>query len=293
MTLEKIIKEKVSRLDSVPNKLYSSIEKSQSSIYAKLLELLGKLKTDASGNFVQSVGNLATVEKINTELKKVVFGTDYLQDVQAFAKEFQTQKKVNNEYFKEAFPQVTPSKVADEMVKAAQTQAVELLTGTSLDANFFNPIKRQILTSIQIKASFKDTVKAIRTTALGSKNVDGKLLSHAKQIAHDTFAVADRSYTTLLAEDLGAVWYVWRGDVIPTSRELCIENHNKFFHKKEIEAMASKDWDGKMLGTNSRTIFNTAGGYNCGHSILPVVKSRVPETVVERNIKNGNFKPKK
>ena len=293
MTLEDIIKEKVSRLETVPETLYSAVEKSQSKIYSNLLELLGKLKTDAEGNFIQSVSNLNTVEKINTELKKVVFGSDYYKAVSTFANEFQTQKKVTNEYFEKSFPEVTGTKVADEIVAIAQRNAVDLLTGSALDSEFFNPIKKQIVTAIETKASFTDTIKAIRKVAIGNKEIEGKLLSHSKQIAHDSFALADRSYTSLLAEDLGAVWYVWSGRTIPTSRELCIENHNKYFHKKEIEEMASKDWEGKMEGTNSRTIFTTAGGYNCGHSILPVVKSRVPDTVIQRNIKNGNYKPKK
>ena len=51
------------------------------------------------------------------------------------------------------------------------------------------------------------------------------------------------------------------------------------------------NWQGKMYGTNESTIFVTAGGYNCQHSIMPVSVFAVPKADIERNIKNGNFEP--
>ena len=289
-TLKQLIEDKNRRLVSVPNKFYSNVEKSENQIYSRLLELLSKLKTDKDGNFTRTIANLNLSEQINKELKNVVYGSEYLKAVAVFAGEFKDQEKENNKYFEKAFPEFVETDMAKEIVKVSQRQAVELLTGGSLDVAFFDPIKRVVVDAVETGASFTETIKAIRGVAMGQGDKEGKLLTYSKQIAHDSFALADRAYTDTIAIDLGAQWYYYSGDVLPTSREFCLVRHNKYFNKKEIEKWADLNWDGKFLGTNPRTIFKVAGGYNCGHSIMPVSISVVPKDVIDRNIANGNYK---
>ena len=289
-TLRELINAKNDRLVSVPDKFYSRVEKSEKQIYARLTELLAKLKVDKDGNFIRTVGNLNLAQEINDELKKVVFGSEYLEAVTEFAREFNIQKDYNNKYFERAFPDFTPTDLSTEIVKLSQAQSVELLTGGSLDVNFFDPIKSQVIDAVETGASFIDTIKSVREAAMGIGEEEGKLLRYSKQIAHDSFALSDRAYSDAIATDLGAVWYLYSGEMLPTSRPFCRERHNEYFHKKEIEAWASLSWDGKFKGTNSRTIFKLAGGYNCGHSIMAVGKAMVPKDVIDRNISNGNYK---
>lgn len=298
--LKAIISDKVRRLETIPDAFLSNIERTEKGVYAKLLELLDQLKVDASGNVVMTKANLAKAEAITTELKKVLYGSEYTKALTEFAGEFNTQKTINEDYFSNAFPEFTGSDLADELVNISRRQTIELLSGQSLDAAFFNPIKQQMINSVATGASRVDMIKSIRDIAMGGDGVEGKLLSYSKQIAHDAFALSDRSYSATIAEDLGIEWFKYSGDKIATSRPFCVERHEKYYHKKEIQAwgdgknlgVPKEDtglWAGAMRGTNSATIFKTAGGYNCRHSIIGVSISVVPPGVVKRNVDNGNY----
>lgn len=289
--LREIIDKKVSRLEAIPDKFLSAVEKTEATIYAEITTLLDAIKTDKAGNIIRSKANLTAIEEVILKLKKVAFGKDYTDSLVAFARQFNTQKEINDEYFTKAFPDYVPSEVAGEIVKISQKNTVALLSGQSVDSAFFNPIKQQMINAVASGASRVDMINAIRQVALGDAQSDGRLLSYAKQIAHDAFALSDRTYTSMVADDLGVEWFFYSGSKIPTSREFCVARHEKYYHKKEVESWGSLKWDGKMAGTNSKTIFSTAGGYQCRHSIIPVSISVVPPSVVKRNENNGNYKP--
>ena len=303
-TLLEIIKEKNKRLVSIPNKFYSSVQKTEVDIYAKLLGLLERLKTDAKGQIIRSKANLLIADEINVELKKVLYSSDYIKAVASFAKQFDSQKVINDKYFSKAFPEFTASEIADTLVQYSKKQAVTLLTGSSIDDKFFQPINQAITDAVDTGASRVDLIQAIRDVAIGDPEREGKLLSYSKQIAHDAFALADRSYTNAIADEFQVEWFFYSGDQIPTSRDFCIARHNKYYHYKEIQAWGQgKDigvainpktglWEGAMKGTNKATIFKTAGGYNCQHSIMPVSISVVPKSVIERNREAGYYNKK-
>ena len=79
-------------------------------------------------------------------------------------------------------------------------------------------------------------------------------------------------------------YYLYTGGLLKSTRPFCKERNGKFFKKEEVQSWGDlDDWAGKMEGTNSKTIFQTAGGYNCQHSILPVSEAVVPKKVIERN----------
>jgi hypothetical protein len=302
-TIREILNEKNRRLVEIPNEFYSSVQKTEQQLYARLLELLDKLKLDASGQAIRSKANLAIAEEITTQLKNTLYSSDYVKALADFSGQFNNQENLNSDYFKKAFPEFTGSELASQLVQVSRKQAVELLTGSAIDNSFFTPIKQALIDAVDMGVSRIDLIKTIQTTVIGDPEKEGKLLSYSKQIAHDSFALSDRSYSNAVAEDLGVEWFFYSGHIIDTSRPFCIERHNSYYHYKQIEAWGDgKDlgkvknpktglWDGAMKGTNSKTIFKTAGGYNCEHSFMAVSISDVPKTVVNRAIKDGYYKP--
>ena len=120
-----------------------------------------------------------------------------------------------------------------------------------------------------------------------------RLLQYNKQIAHDTFAIADRNYTSAVSEELEAEWFFYSGSEIETTRPFCSARHNEYFYYREIEQWPSTagDWAGRIPGTNSSTIYSYAGGYNCRHSIIPVSIRRVPEAKIREAITKWGFEP--
>ena len=54
------------------------------------------------------------------------------------------------------------------------------------------------------------------------------------------------------------------------NREFCHARAGKNFRKAEIQSWASIEWEGKIPGTSSTTIFQNLGGYNCRHFLQPI-----------------------
>jgi hypothetical protein len=301
MTLLEIIKEKNKRLVDIPEKFLSRVEKAQKEIYAEIIAKLSNLERSGD-HIVMSVKNLRLADKINDELSQVLFGSDYLESIKEFAAQFDQQKDVNDKYFKKAFPDFKQSDLADAIFQQTKTNAVDLLAGSTVETAFLEPLKQQIDMIVSSGTSWKEAVDQLRAYALGDGEVDGKLLKYSKQIATDSLAISDRSYTSAVADQLGSEWFLYSGDVLLTSRCFCIERHAKYYHYKEIESWGrgenlgdcntgDGDWAGKNVTTNEQTIYNFAGGWNCNHSIMPVTIDLVPLDVIHEAMDKWGFEP--
>lgn len=288
-TLSDIISDKVDRLDSVPEAFNSKVIKSQKDIFNEILSLLNQLERK-NGEIVISSNNLKIIDTILDDLEQVVNQSEYVTAVAEFAKEFDKQATITKELYDKTFDQTEFNALQNAVLRAKKKESVELLLGGSLDATFYNPIRKALTDSVSSGASFKDTLQAIRDIVEGGDGKLGRLDRYSKQIAYDSFATADAAYTNAIAEDIGAEFYRYVGGVIKDSREFCKERAGKYYHYKEIEEWGTEHWDGQSLGTNPQTIFILRGGYNCQHAIIPVAISSVPDDVIERNIANGNYK---
>lgn len=297
MTLEEIIKLKLSRLDDIPTAYTDGIKSTQKEIMLEMLDSLEKLKRDENGNIKRTQSNLSIIEDINDDLKKIFKASEYLSLTSVFLKEFDEQAKITDDFFKKAFGEFEVSAFNLKALETSRKQAFELMAGQSyLTSNLYNPVKNILTDAVIAGDSYSKTVKAISQAIQGGtingNKLEGRLYRYAKQMAFDTFAVADRGYTNNIAQDLDVEWYAYRGGLVEDSRQFCITRNGKFYHKKEVEAWGDlKQWDGKIPATDSKTIFVYAGGYRCNHSILPNSISATPVDVIKRNIENGNFTP--
>lgn len=162
--------------------------------------------------------------------------------------------------------------------------------------NLYNPVRTILTDSVIAGDSYVKVVKAIKQVVQGgtiqNKTLEGKLYRYAKQMAYDTFVVADRGYTNNIAIDLEVEFYRYQGGLVEDSREFCVSRNGKYYHRKEVEAWGKlKQWDGKIPATDEKSIFVYAGGFLCKHSILPISEFSVPKDVINRNIENGNYNP--
>lgn len=300
-TLLQLIDRKNQRLEDVPDKFQSNVEKLQRRLYNRITELIGQLET-RDGQIVMSEANLLRVQTINDELKQVLNGREYIEAIRKFTNEFDTQKAINDQYFRKAFgSDFSQVGIANELVKNSQRNAFELLAGAPAEQNFLIPIRTQLENAVSSGASFQDTIKGIRETVEGTPEADGRLLRYSKQVSWDAFALSDRAYTNAVAEDLDVEWFRYSGGIVKDSRCFCVERDRQYFHFKEIEAFGRMEdlgecntgegWQGMMVGTNESTIFIVAGGYNCRHTWSPVSIFIVPRDVILRNMSNGNYEP--
>lgn len=301
MTLLELIDKKNDRIESIPEKFQSSVEKLQRRLYNRITELIGQLDV-RDGQIVMSEANLLRVQNINDELKRVLNGREYIDAVRKFTDEFDTQKAINDQYFRKAFgSDFTQVGIANQLVRNSQRNAFELLAGAPAEQNFIAPIRTQLENAVASGASYSETIKGIRATVEGTEEADGRLLRYSKQVSWDAFALSDRAYTNAIAEDLDVEWFRYSGGLVKDSRCFCEERDRQYFHFKEVEAWGRMEdlgscntgegWAGMMVGTNESTIFIVAGGYNCRHTLSPVSILLVPREVILRNMSNGNFEP--
>lgn len=299
-SLKSLIKQKNIRLEQVPSALLSEVEKLQKKMFSDLIAILDDI--DKQGGFlVASADNLKKLASLTEDIKSDLFGSDYADVVEAFVNEYDVQKTLNDEILKKEFEAFEKSSLADEVFEKSKSDAIDALLGSPLDTEFLKPLDKLLNDSISTGASWKDTVQNIRDFVEGSEDKDGRLLQYSKTIAHDSFAISDRSYTNAVSDELESEWFFYSGGELPTTRCFCDKRHEKYFHYKEIEAWGRGEdlgecksgdlWQGAVPATNEKTIFIYAGGFNCQHSILPVSVFSVPSDVIQRNLDNGNYTP--
>lgn len=303
MTLKEIFSERLKRLKSIPDKFISDTQKAESKIISGILDTLAQLEIK-DGFIVKSKANLTAISQIASDIKSVVLQSDYVTAVKSFIGEFDEQAVLTDSYFNKILKGApAATSYVDAVLQLSKKETVKYLLEAPMDAAFITPIEDLLTTNVQSGSSFTQTLKDIRNFIEDEGKEGGKLAQYSKQIAYDSFAVADRTYLSERANALGFEWYIYSGGELPTTRKFCEARHGKYYHKKEIESFVTdsgsedsnpkprKEWDGMYPATNKQTIFDLAGGFNCRHVISPVSLNSVPQDVIERNIESGNYTP--
>lgn len=303
-SIEQLIRDKTDRLETIPDALLTKLQKLQKEIFPQVIELVSNLDRDKNGFVIFNKKNVAISGEIREQLRRVLLTSEYVEIVADFADEFNLQADITDQLILETFPDFSPGGLASDIVAQSKKKTVEIFINGITDEAFADAISNQVTLAVNNNGSFTDTLKMIRQIVIGDEEVDSKIQQYAQQVAHDQFALADRAYTSQISEEIEAEWFFYSGSQIKTTRPFCAERHNKYYYYKEIElwgegkkteglSLPNKngDWGGKIDGTNEKTIFTTAGGWNCRHSIIPVSIKKVPIDVIKRNIQEGYFKP--
>jgi hypothetical protein len=297
---DSLLNSKNNRLDSVPEGFVNSVSGLESDIMKSIERLVSTLETE-NGQILLNDRNMSIIENINQTIKNIIFTEEYEKNLTSFIGEFNTQANLSNDYFQIVLDDFEVKPVYKSLLKSTQRNAIQLLNDDAFSQVLINPIKETLESSIVNNVSFADTITNLRYIIEGDETVDGRLISHVKRVAYDSFAVSDRSYTNTIATDLGLEFYRYSGGEIETTRCFCDERAGKFYHKKEIEGWGEGvgvgscgfPWQGMNTNTDKATIFFYAGGYNCKHSLLPVSAKSVPQADKDRAIQKGYLKSDK
>lgn len=304
MELDEFAEKQAKQLQQFTDDFLNRIKAVQESFFDELSELVSRLERK-DGYIISSVANLRLADKINDVLDRRLSRSGIDDAVNEYIKGFDQQRDLIDQYISDTFGD-SSTKFSNALFEKTKRDAINTLSSATPTTRFLEGISSQINTAVETGAAFTDTIKALRLFATGGKvdagaqlagrgiqDVDGKLLQYSKQIAYDTIAVSDRSYTNAVAKALNAEWYYYAGDIMITSRKFCIDRVGKYWHRKEIESWADLKWQGKMESTNEQTIFKDLGGHWCQHTLIPVSIDCVPADVIYRNIESGNYEPEK
>jgi len=292
MSFESLLKEKSKRLEDIPLSLQTTLEKEQSRVLKEVLKDLSSLDTK-DGVISINNANLKKVTEISDKLKGILLSEDYLKAVKNFSSEFSAQATLNNKIIKAGFGEIDNPIASKAYLDLAKKSAVQSLVGSAVDEQFSKPITSILESAVVNGASFGETIDALTTAIKGNGKTDSKFLNYARQITNDSFAVADRSFTSIISDALDAEWFYYSGTEIDTTRCFCENRVGKYFYYKEIESWGDGknlgdcntgggSWAGQMKGTNSATIYSYLGGYNCMHSLMPVSEAIVSDSDIQR-----------
>jgi len=274
--IRKIVDLKVERLETIPDAFANRMVAIQRSKFSGVVSLLDELEY-SKGTIVINEANLLRIEQITEQIRGLLTEGEFEAVVGELLTEFDTQAAITYRYYEASFSGFEIPTIANEILAQKKREAViDLLNST--DQYLTNPMRQSLSNAVSGGGTRKDLVEVFNLLINGDAETVGRLERATRQIVSDTFALSDRAVTNTVADQLGLVWYLYAGGLIDTTRPFCKARNGKYFRKSEVQSWAGLgDWQGRMAGTTEETIFLTAGGYNCQHSILPVSEAVVPE----------------
>ena len=252
------------------------------------------MDVDATGNIRQTEDNIRRIGLITEELNKVLAGGEYRDAVQSFLSSIDEGVQLTDDIAKKIDSSFQPDNVQRQLLAISKQNAINAFFGSGLKENVTQPFLEQLTANVAARAPLNQAVKALQGVIEGTETTDGRLLANVRTTANTAQAIADRSYAAAVNEELGIEYFQYLGGEIPTTRPFCEHREGEIFHRKEIEAwgdgknsagindIRNGTWDGRIDGTDSRSIFTFVGGWNCRHFLVPVIKQKVPASVIAR-----------
>lgn len=274
--------------DKAVANLSKSVTASQKALYSDMEALLSKLELDSEGMIKQSQANRKLLLKVDQVFNKSLNDSGYYSGLENFTESFATLTAANEKYFDFILDTFTiDSHYIKSLQKASISEIETLLANDGLEAALKQPLQQILNTNINTGASLSDMLAQVRQFIQGSPDAEGRLLRYSKQITRDSLFNYSSSLQESVSQKSGLQFYYYQGHLMADSRYFCIARQGQYFHKREVEDWASRDWQGKRAGTTSSTIFIYRGGYNCLHSLIPVSESVVPKDIIERAQEKG------
>ena len=293
-SFDELVKQKIKLLETVPENIATAAEKAQRDAWKRIAPMLAEMDVDTNGNIAQTEDNIRRIGLITDELNKVLAGGEYKAAVQSFLGSIDEGVQLTDDIAKKIDNNFKPDNVQKQLLAISKQNAINAFFGSGLRENVTQPFLEQLTANVAARAPLREAVKALQGVIEGTETNDGRLLANVRTTANTAQAIADRSYAAAVNDELGIEYFQYLGGEIPTTRLFCQHREGEIFHRKEIEAWGSGEnsagindirngtWDGRIDGTDSRSIFTFVGGWNCRHYLVPVIKQKVPATVQAR-----------
>lgn len=267
-------------------KYSASIVKVQAELYDQLLITLKDLEIDSFGYILQNNFNRKILVEAESKIYEVFQSSLYQQSVSYYVAVIPRIDAANSKYFNsmEGFKEnrVFLKSLQNQTIKNVETYVLQ----DGLESQVINPLSQILNQNINSGGKFSGFLQQIRDYVKGNDQVEGRALSYSRTFLRDAMFTYSRTFQQATTADLGLVWYLYSGGLMDKSRSFCIERAGKFYHNDEIEKWAAETWQGKKSGTTESSIFLFAGGWNCGHSLIPVNDNIVPKEDLDRMTKS-------
>lgn len=293
-TLDELTNRKLRLSQQIEDTIVTAAERAQRQSWKAIASMLREMDVDESGNIAQTQANIRRIGEIVQTLNTVLAGGEYRDAVQTFLKQIDENVQLTNDIARLTDKTFEPTEVAKQLLQIAKQNAVTAFFNTGVRDRVTQPFLEQLTAAVAARAPLNQTVTALQGLIEGDDLAVGRVTANVRTIANTAQAVTDNAYSAIVYEQVGYVWFRWAGNEIKTTRPFCDHRHGKVFHKKEIEAwgdgknaggindIRNGTWDGRIDGTDSKTIFTNRGGWNCRHTLVPVLARNVPDDVKAR-----------
>lgn len=282
MTPEQLAQEIEDLVMGADGRYFSAINRVQRDLYNQLVASLKELELDAEGYIKQTAANRKVLSEANKTITQVFSSALYTSSVANYVSVIGKIDSLNQKYFSD-IEGFQPNKQFLKNLQRDTIATVEkYVLQDGLQSQVINPLSQILNQNVNSGGQFAGFLDQVKTYVLGNDQVEGRALSYTRTYLRDTLFTYSRTFQQSLTNDLKLEFYLYSGGVIDKTRPFCLERAGKYFSHKEIESWASQEWAGKKQGTTESSIFLFAGGWNCGHQIIPVSKTIVPQDVIDR-----------
>lgn len=261
----------------------------QEYLYSQLVKILKDLKLDDQGYIIQSSENRTIIQDAINAIDDKVQSSSYKTHVENYLSTVPSIDQLNVTYFEALSDAFKPNRqYLASLQKSTVGQIEDLLFNSGFESQIKIPLSAILNQNINSGGSFTALLEQVKQYVKGTPELDGRLLSYTKTITKSTLFDYSRAFQQSVSSDLGLTWYNYSGGLMDKSRQFCIDHAGGYFSQAEVESWADQDWAGKRDDTTASSIFIYAGGWNCGHSIIPVDESTVPAEDIQA-AKDGGF----
>lgn len=257
------------KIDAAVKTLNKNVTAGTPALLEKLQDLLG-LFDKRAGNLKQSSDNIRLLNQVSKEIDAILSESALTPATRELLQAIPESKALVNGYFGSMLADFSDEK----QVYQAITQFYTNYTANALIGQGVNQQFKQGVLEV-LRQSVKNGISTTEAKKLLAEHVvtDNRLARNASQVASDALHQYSSEYTNVLTDDLGLQHYYYKGTKIESTRPFCAARYGKYFTKKEVEGWASKDWAGKIPGTNKDNIAVLRGGFSCRHLLVPVSKA--------------------
>lgn len=266
-------------------KMFDAMSGLQGRLATRIAGILGDLDV-RGGTILATEANIARLSEVMQAIEAGFVDDQYERAVRDYLRTFD-KLTTNTATWANELGRFSPD-LLTSLSRQYKTIAAEyLLNAQSFSLTMLNPIAQEVAGYIATGGRYRDLVDSVSTIVTGGGEADGALLGNARTAVNDLVSVYERTATSVAAEAVGADFFLYQGRPIDTTRPFCRDRANKYYHRREITGWADEDWNGKMAGTTSTTIFQYLGGYNCRHVLVPVRQDLVPAADLQRMREKG------
>ena len=281
MAGERILRSKFALIAGATTELEKNIPGFEIELLNAINDLLGQFET-TGGVYVFSENNIQTLNLATSQIREIVNGSAYAQEIGTLFSDFDRITALNQRYFTAAESINIGTINLSALQQANIQKTTESLLGVGINDQFIKPIKDILHDAVVSGEGVRAVQSRLNTFVAGSDERVGALQRHVPQVARDAVNQHDGSIQQQVKESFELNAWSYEGSLIDDSRSQCVRWVNKEIIPDD-QLQDEIKWAYKQCGfNNNQTTCNGMipgttpenwpvfrGGFNCRHHATP------------------------